>query len=164
MRPSALLPLALDLVQERNVLIELHEAEEGDEAIHDLLLKVLLDAEGALNDCNVKDLLFLLGVRCILHHLYREGILIRIVIQVDEAVVEEEARVALLTVGVVYLLTALDVFKRFNDEALAVISVRPASLPGALVIEHVSIRDKAVSFYSINVNAKDATSDHHANF
>lgn len=31
------------------------------------------------------------------------------------------------------------------------------------MIEHVSIGDEAVGFHSLNINTKDATSDHHSN-
>ena len=61
------------------------------------------------------------------------------------------------------MLSTFDVFQGLNDEATAVISVRPARLPRSLVIEHVSVGYKAIGFHSLNINAKDATSDHHSN-
>ena len=61
------------------------------------------------------------------------------------------------------MFSALDILQGLNDKATAVISVRPACLPWSLVIEHISIRDKAIGFHSLNINTKDATSDHHSN-
>jgi len=128
-----------------------------------LLLEVGLHAESSLDNGRVKDLLLLLGVRLIFSHLDREGILVRIIVQVDEAIVKQETRIAFLAVGVVDLLTALNVLQCLDDEALAFIRVSPAGLARTLVIKHISIRNKAVCLNTLNVNAKDATSDHHAN-
>lgn len=128
-----------------------------------MLLEVGLHAESSLDNGRVKDLLLLLGVRLIFSHLDREGILVRIIVQVDEAIVKQETRIAFLAVGVVDLLTALNVLQCLDDEALAFIRVSPAGLARTLVIKHISIRNKAVCLNTLNVNAKDATSDHHAN-
>ena len=49
LRPFALLPLALDLVKQGYVLVKFHKAEEADEAVHDVLLEVHLDAESTLH-------------------------------------------------------------------------------------------------------------------
>lgn len=128
-----------------------------------MLLEVGLHAESSLDNGRVKDLLLLLGVRLIFSHFDREGILVRIIVQVDEAIVKQETRIAFLAVGVVDLLTALNVLQCLDDEALAFIRVSPAGLARTLVIKHISIRNKAVCLNTLNVNAKDATSDHHAN-
>jgi hypothetical protein len=62
------------------------------------------------------------------------------------------------------LLSTLDVFKSLNDEALAVISVGPASLAGSLMVQHVGVGDEAVSLDAFNLDAKDSTCDHHSDF
>ena len=46
---SSLAPLALDLVEQGNVFIEVDKAHEGDELVHDRLFKVYLDTEGSLH-------------------------------------------------------------------------------------------------------------------
>ena len=62
------------------------------------------------------------------------------------------------------MLSTLDVFKSLNDEALAVISVGPASLAGSLMVQHVGVGDEAVSLDAFNLDAKDSTCDHHSDF
>ncbi len=133
-RPSARHPLTLDLVQQSDVLIELHESQEGDEFAHDRLLEVSLYAEVSLNDSRVKDFHLLLSELIVIVHLYSERVLIRIVIQVDEAVVEKETRVALFAIRVIDLITSWDVFKGLNDETCAIICVGPTSLARSLVV------------------------------
>ena len=46
---SALAPLTLDLVQQGDVLIEVDEAQEGNELVHDWFFKINLDAECTLH-------------------------------------------------------------------------------------------------------------------
>jgi hypothetical protein len=94
---------------------------------------------------------------------YADWHLIGIIVQIDEAIVKEEATIALLAVGIVDLLTSLDVIEGLDDEATAVICVVPRCLPWALVIKHVGICDEAISLDTFNLDAKDATRDHHAN-
>ena len=78
--PSALLPLALDLVQTCDVFIKLHEAKEGEEAGHDRFLHVNLDAEGFLHDLLVQHFRFLFSEGRTIHHFHCERILVRIVV------------------------------------------------------------------------------------
>ena len=96
-------------------------------------------------------------------HLDSEGVLIGIVVKIDEAVVQKESRVALLTVRVVNLLTTLDVLEGLNDETLAVVSVRPARLTGSLVVQHICVGDESISLHSLDIDAEDATGNHHSN-
>ena len=93
----ALRPCALELVQVGDVLIELCEAEEGNESIHNALLEVDLHAECALH-LLIQDLGFLSGKLVILSHLDDERILVGIVVQIDEAIVEQESRITLLPI------------------------------------------------------------------
>ena len=65
MRTPALLILALNLVKKSDVLIELDEAQEGDELAHDGLLEVDLDTEVPLNDVSVENLTLLLGINIV---------------------------------------------------------------------------------------------------
>lgn len=158
---ATLLPLTLDLVKKCDVLVKFNEAQERNELAHDRLFKVDLDAEDALHYLLAKHLHLLLSELVVVCHFDCEWVLVSIVIQVDEAIVEKKARVALLAVRVVHLLAALNILQSLNDEALTVIGVGPAGLSGALMIKHVSVRDEAVCLDPINLNAKDSTADHH---
>ena len=100
----------------------------------------------------------------LIHHLHRERVLICVVVQVDKAVIEKEARVAFLAIGIVDLLTTLYVLERLDDEALTLICVGPASLARTLVIEHIGVGYKAVSLHSLDLDTEDAAGDHHADF
>ena len=161
MRARSLGPLTLQLVQKGDIFIELHEAKEGDEAAHDSLLEVDLNSERLLDGLRVEDFALLLCELVIVGHLDSEGILVGIVVQVDEAIVEKEARVALFAVRVVDLFTALDVFQSFDDEALSVVRVGPARLPWSLVVQHICVGNESVGLDTLNLDAKDATGDHH---
>ena len=110
----------------------------------------------------IQDLGLLSGKLVILSHLDDERILVGVVVQINEAIVEQESRVTLLSVRVVDLLAALDVFEGLNDETLALVCVRPAGLPRALVVEHVGVRDEAISLDSFNLDSKDSTGHHHS--
>ena len=116
-------PLSLELVQEGDIFIELYESEEGDEAAHDTLFEVNLNSECLFDTLGVENFKFLLCIHVIVGHLDSEWILVRVVVQIDEAIVEKEARVALLTVRVVDLLATLDILQSLNDEALPFVRV-----------------------------------------
>jgi len=62
------------------------------------------------------------------------------------------------------LLSPLDIFKGFDNEPLTVISVRPARLPGTLMVQHVCIGDEAVGLDTLDLDAKDSTCHHHSDF
>ena len=80
MRVLSLLPLGLLLIQKVDIFIELHEAEEGDEASHDWLLEVHLHSELHLDGVHVDDFALLLSERIIVGHLDSEGKLVAIVV------------------------------------------------------------------------------------
>lgn len=90
--------------------------------------------------------------------------LIGIVVQVDETIVQEETRVALFAVTVVYLLSSGDVVTSLNDEGASLIAVVPGGLPWSLVVEHVCVWHKAISLDSVNCNTKDSAGNHHSYF
>ena len=98
MRTPALLILTLNLVKKSDVLIELDEAQEGDELAHDGLLEVDLDTEVPLNDVSVEDLTLLLGINIVGRHSHREWIFVSIIVKINEPVIKEEPRVTLLSV------------------------------------------------------------------
>lgn len=91
-------PLSLDLIKQGDVLVELHESEEGDKFVHDWLLEVSLNSEHLLHVLHAEHLCLLLCELVVISHLDSEGVLIGVIVQIDEAVVEKETSVALLTV------------------------------------------------------------------
>ena len=130
---------------------------------HDALLEVHLHAEGLLDGLRVEDFALLRSEHVVVGHFHRERVLVSVVVQVDEPVIQQEARVAFLPVRVVHLLATFDVFEGLDDEALAVVGVAPAGLAGALVVQHVGVGDEAVRLHALNLDAEDAAGDHHAN-
>jgi hypothetical protein len=88
---------------------------------------------------------------------------IGIVVQIDEAVIEEETTVAFLTIAVVNLLTSLDVIQGLNNKSSTVICVVPGSLSRALVVEHVSIGNKTVGLDALDLDTENTRRDHHSN-
>ena len=131
--------------------------------MHHSLVEIIDDSE-LLKFCGVLDHILLDLLHLVFGVVvYADWHLIGIIVQIDEAIVKEEATIALLAVGIVDLLTSLDVIEGLDDEATAVICVVPRCLPWALVIKHVGICDEAISLDTFNLDAKDATRDHHAN-
>ena len=161
---SARLPLTLNLVKQSDVFVEFHKTHEGNKLAHNWLFEVSLNAEIALHNGCVENFHLLRGELIVFIHLDCEWVLVGVVVEVDEAVVEEEASVALFTVRIVNLFSTLDLFKCLNDEALTVICICPASLAGTLVIKHVSIGHKSICFHTHHLDAKDSASHHHSNF
>ena len=145
------------LDEKHYVLIVFNETEPGEKFLHDALIKVINHSE-LLILCRVFEhiLLDLLqGIFVIVEN--TDWHLISIVVEVYKTIVQEEATVALLSVAVVDLFTALDVVESFNDEASPVISVVPGCLSRSLVVEHICIGHESISLNSINLDAKDTT-------
>ena len=163
LRSASLRPLSLQLVKESDVLIKLYEAKERDELAHYALLEVYLHSKGALDEIRAEHLHLLLSKLIVIRHLYRQWILVRIVVQINESVVQEESRVALLAVGVIDLLTTRNVFESLNNETSSVICVGPARLSRPFVVKHISVRNKAVCLDTFDLDAEYATGHHHAN-
>jgi hypothetical protein len=83
------------------------------------------------------------------------GVLIGIIVEVNEAVVEEESAVAFLAVAIVDLVASLDVIEGIDDEAAFVIGVVPSRLPWPPVIEHVCIGNKAIGLNAFDLDAEN---------
>jgi hypothetical protein len=146
----------LVLINEHDVLIIFYEAKPGEEFLHDPFLHVVDDSE-------------LLEIRSILDHLLLDllelvvgviensnGNLVRIVVEVDEAVVQEESAVALLSIAIIDLLSTLDIVKGFNYKASSVISVVPCSLSRPLMVEHVCVGDETISLDAFNLYTENS--------
>ena len=126
-------------------------------------MEVGLHAESALVHVRVEHLHLLLNKLIVLTHFHCEGVLVRVVVQVNEAVVQEEPSVTFLAVGVINLLTTLYVLKSLNNEALPVVGVRPTRLPRPFVVKHVGVGDKAIRLGTLDLDAKYAARHHHPN-
>jgi hypothetical protein len=73
-----------------------------------------------------------------------------LVVGEGEAVVEEEARVALLAIGVEDLAAGGDVPEALNHEALGGVAVVPAGLLGHVVVQHVGQRHHRVRLHALH--------------
>ena len=89
---------------------------------------------------------------------------ISVVILDNKAVVEEEARVALLTVGVEDLVIPGDVLTGFDHKSCLFVRVGPARFSGSFVVQHIGHWHKSVCFLSFYVHAEDARAHHHPHF
>ena len=60
------------------------------------------------------------------------------------------------------MFTSLDILKRFNDETTTIISVIPTGLSRALMVKHIGVGNKSISFDTFDINAENTTGDHHS--
>ena len=111
MGSSALLPLRLNLIHESDVLVKNYKTEETQEFIHDWLLHVSLHSESSLNRAKPQHLSFLRSILVIFINHYLKGVLVGIVIEIDESVIQKEPRVTFLTVGVINLVSSFDILQ-----------------------------------------------------
>jgi hypothetical protein len=89
---------------------------------------------------------------------------ISIVVEIDETIVQEEARVALLAIAIIDLIASLNVITCLNDKSLSLVAVIPSGLPWSFVVEHVCVWHKSISFHSIYCNTEYSTRNHHSYF
>lgn len=88
--------------------------------------------------------------------------LICIVVQVDKTVIQEEPRVAFLSIAVIHLLPSWDVITCLDDESLSLVAVIPSGLSWSLVVEHIRIWHETISLHSIDGNAENSARYHHS--
>ena len=123
--------------------------------MHDSLVQVVNDSEllefGLVLNHILLDLLHLV-IKVVVD---LNGVLIGIIVEVNEAVVEEESAVAFLAVAIVDLVTSLDVIEGIDDEAAFVIGVVPSRLPWPPMIEHVCIGNKAIGLNAFDLDAEN---------
>jgi hypothetical protein len=89
---------SLILINQSDILIILNESEPGEELMHDPLFEVSHDSELLEVRVVIDHVLLHLQVLIVLVVVHFEGELIGVVVQVDEAVVQEEPVVALLPI------------------------------------------------------------------
>ena len=97
----------------------------------------------------------------------QHGLVVVLVIVQREAVVDEEARVALAPVRVEHLLPSLDGLQADDREAVQRVVERPLGVrvgyvPRLLVVEHVRVWHQPVRLHAVQHQAEDAGDDHQA--
>ena len=123
--------------------------------MHDSLVQVVNDSELLELGLVLNHILLYLLHLVIKVVVDLNGVLIGIIVEVNEAVVEEESAVAFLAVAIVDLVTSLDVIEGIDDEAAFVIGVVPSRLPWPPVIEHVCIGNKAIGLNAFDLDAEN---------
>lgn len=153
--------LALTLIHQCDVFIKFNKTDPGEELMDDFVFEVGRDPKFLEGSLIVYHFLFyfLILIPLVIEDL--ERILISIIIEVYEPIIQEEPMIALLPIGVIYLLTSFYILHSFYDESLPVIGVCPRGLPRSPMIEHVSIGHKAIGLHTLHINPKNSTAHHH---
>lgn len=123
-----------------------------DSFIHVVNHSELFELRGILNHV-LLDLLHLI-VQIVVN---LNGIFIGIIIEINETVIQEESAVAFFAIAIINLLTPLNVIESFNNESSSIISIVPCSLSWSLMIEHVCIGNKPISFDTFYLDAENTT-------
>ena len=82
---------------------------------------------------------------------------VRIIIEVNEAIVQQEPSVTFAPVRVMDRLASLNIANCVDDKALSLVAVSPTGFTRPLVIKHISVGDKAISFVPVHRDAENAT-------
>ena len=153
----------LGQVEHSHVLLVLNVSDPRNELVHDFLLEVVHHSELVVVLGGLVDELHLeIVVGICLRKVDHQWHLVCVIVWIDEPVVEEEARVAFLSIAVIDLLTSGDIVTRLNNEALSLIAVIPSGLPRSLVVEHVCVWDESISLHTLDGDAEDPARDHHS--
>lgn len=151
----------LVVIDQSNIFIELHESQPGKKFQHDLVFQIFYHSEFLEISWVIDDLLLDFDELVVMVVVDFQRHLIGVIVQVYEAVVQQEPAVTFLTIAVIDLLSSPDVFHGFNNEPSLLVGVAPSSLPGSLVIEHVCIGNKTICLDPLDLNTEDSTGDHH---
>lgn len=79
-----------------------------------------------------------------------------------EAVVEEEAAVALLPVAIVHLLVLLQCLQGGDRELVHRLVERPACLTRPQVVQHIGVGHKRIGLHAVNLHTEVTACNHHA--
>jgi len=60
------------------------------------------------------------------------------------------------------LVTTFDILKRFNNKALTLVTKLPTRLPGASMVQHVSVGNEGVSLVPVDRDSENTRCHHHA--
>ena len=88
-------------------------------------------------------------------------VLVGIVFKIDEPIIQQESRVTLLPIRVIYLVSTLNILKGLDDKATSLVIELPSRLTWSSVIQHIGVRYKAISFMAIHADAENTTRHHH---
>lgn len=84
------------------------------------------------------------------------------IIRLNESIIEQKSRVALWSIGIIYLL-ALSYWLKpiFNNEPLHSIGKTPGCHFWDFMVEHISYRNKSISFDPVHNYSKNSTANNH---
>ena len=82
------------------------------------------------------------------------------IIRQDKAIIEEEARVAFVSIGVEYLRAGRNVLQRLHHKTSRVIAVEPTCLLRQSMIQHVRHRNKGVRLSLVDNNPEYSGADY----
>ena len=145
----------LRLHHDHHVALVLYEAHVGEEPVRLILREVCHHAVGTFAHRGAEQLILLGPQRVSSLELKLEWELIRIIVQVNKAVVQEESRVALFAIRVKYLLATLNVLECVNHEAAPIIAILPRCLAGPSMIQHVCVSDEGIRLMILDRDAKN---------
>lgn len=80
-----------------------------------------------------------------------------IIIQINEAIIEEKSMITFFTITIINLFSSFDIFHCFNNETLSIISISPSCLSRSSMIQHICICYESISLYSFYLNPKYST-------
>jgi len=116
---------SLVLINKGNVLIVLHESQPGEDFLHHSVFEIFNDSELLEHRSILNHVLLNLLHRIVFIVVDLDRYLIGVIVQVNEAVVQEESAVALLAIAIIDLFSTLDVLNGFNDEPFFFIGISP---------------------------------------
>jgi len=87
-----------------------------------------------------------------------------IIVEIDEAIIEEESWVTLPPVAIINLLSPHDIIWSFNYKTLSFITEIPRGLLRSLMVQHVCKRNKTICFNIVYLDTENTTRYNHPHF
>ena len=151
------------LIDEGHVLIELNESDPREQFKHAFVFKISSYSKLLVLGVLIQQILLDLQILVVGVEVDLEGELIGIVIQIDEAVVQEKPVIAFLSIAIVYLLPSLDILHALYNKSPVFVRVSPSRLPWSPMVQHICISYEPVSLLSLYLDSKDSAANHHSN-
>lgn len=156
--------LVLGQVQLGQIVFEVSVSHEGQEVKHHLLVQVVYDSEfhrvlPVIFQFNLDFVAWVVWIQ-----LDNEWDFISVVVQINEAIVQEKSGVALAAIAVVNLLASWNVVASLDDKSLSLVAIVPGRLLWSLVVEHVGQGHEAVCLDPVDGYPKNAARYDHADF
>ena len=126
--------LGLELVKQHHVVVEHYVPAPREEVHENVLFVVSLHSELLVHLSLIYQLKLLVLQWVILLEVDKERHLVSIISQVDEAIVEEKATVALLAIAIINLISTWNVLQGLDDEAVPHVTIGPLSLARSSVV------------------------------